>query len=308
MKSLLKYIANVDNLSESEVSHYYKFRAHDGRTTLGYVTEKSAKHFKQEENFVVDEKERTITLGAEFDKVEKRDGFFHEVGLRWRKKPEFSLILDKGWRNELYTVYNPTHVPYFHVERSLAPVLGVITYGVHVNAYVPASKSSNGKIKIWTPRRASNKPTYPGMLDNTVGGGLGYPYGVEETVLKECYEEAGIADDFAKQNLRSVGAVQYFHKPDDEYSVQPEIEYIFDLCLNREDELSLENVDGEAEEFRLMDIDEILKRLENSEFKPNCGTIIIDFLIRHGIVTPQNELNYLEILARSHRQLPFPTL
>lgn len=307
-KSLIKHIARVDNLSETDIYSYYKFKSHDRKVTLGYITEKSASHFKQEDNFVVDEKEKTIALAAHFDTIEKRDILFHEVGLRWRRKFEFSDIVDKGWRNELYTVYNPTHIPYFHVERSMTPLLGVITYGIHVNAYVPAEKTSNGKIKVWTPRRAASKPTYPGMLDNTVGGGLGYPLGIEETVIKECYEEAGLASAFVKQHLRSAGAVQYFHKPDDDYSVQPEVEYIFDLVLSTENEMKLQSVDGEAEEFRLMDVDEILTRLENSEFKPNCGMIILDFLIRHGLVTPENEPNYLEILARSHRPMPFPTL
>lgn len=307
-KTLIKHIAKVDNLSETDIYKYYNFKSHDGKVTLGYITEKSADHFKQEESFLVDEKEKTISLAAYFDTIEKRNSLFRDLGLRWRRKPELSEIVDKGWRNELYTVYNPTHIPYFHVERSMTPLLGVITYGIHVNAYVPAEKTTNGKIKVWTPRRAANKPTYPGMLDNTVGGGLGYPHGIEETVIKECYEEAGLASSFVKRNVRSAGVVQYFHKPNDDYSVQPEVEYVFDLLLHGEDEIKLQSVDGEAEEFRLMDVDEILFRLENSEFKPNCGMIILDFLIRHGHVTPENECNYIEMLTRSHRLMPFPTI
>jgi hypothetical protein len=31
-----------------------------------------------------------------------------------------------------------------------------------------------------------------------------------------------------------------------------------------------------------------------------------DFFIRHGIITPENEPNYIEIASRLHRELEFP--
>ena len=36
--------------------------------------------------------------------------------------------------------------------------------------------------------------------------------------------------------------------------------------------------------------------------------MLLDFLIRHGIITADNEKNYADILPRLHRRLPFSTV
>ena len=42
------------------------------------------------------------------------------------------------------------------------------------------------------------------------------------------------------------------------------------------------------------------------EFKPNCALLMLDFFIRHGILTPENEADFDEIKSRLHRPLNFP--
>jgi hypothetical protein len=34
---------------------------------------------------------------------------------------------------------------------------------------------------------------------------------------------------------------------------------------------------------------------------------MIDFFVRHGLITPENEKHYSEIVARVHRRMPFAT-
>ncbi len=54
--------------------------------------------------------------------------------------------------------------------------------------------------------------------------------------------------------------------------------------------------DGEVEKFELMDIDEVANIVANSDrFKLNCNLVIIDFLVRHGIITEQNR-DYFKII------------
>jgi hypothetical protein len=89
----------------------------------------------------------------------------------WKEKKTFAVL--DGWRDELYPVYGPGNELLFSVERSASTLLGVVTYGVHMTAFVRDEGSSYG-IKIWVPRRAKNKQTYGGMLDNTVAGGSKY--------------------------------------------------------------------------------------------------------------------------------------
>lgn len=48
----------------------------------------------------------------------------------------------------------------------LPGLLGVRQYGVHMNGYI---YDADSELKMWIGRRSPTKPTYPGMLDNTVG-------------------------------------------------------------------------------------------------------------------------------------------
>ena len=48
----------------------------------------------------------------------------------------------------------------------LLGLLGIRQYGVHMNGYI---YDADNELKMWIGRRSLTKPTYPGMLDNTVG-------------------------------------------------------------------------------------------------------------------------------------------
>ena len=44
-----------------------------------------------------------------------------------------------------------------------------------------------------------------------------------------------------------------------------------------------------------MDLPTVREHLFAADFKPNCGAILVDFLLRHGFITPENEPRMLEI-------------
>ena len=124
--------------------------------------------------------------------------------------------------------------------------------------------------------------------------------------MKECYEEAGLSAEFVEKNIVAAGAVSYICQPyGPQGHAQPEIEYVYDLAFDSETDNVPHPVDGEVEGFTLMRIDAIKQSILAGEFKPNCALVICDFMIRHGIMTAENEPNYLEILSRIHRRFPF---
>ncbi|CAB4256491.1 similar to Saccharomyces cerevisiae YJR142W Putative protein of unknown function [Maudiozyma barnettii] len=226
---------------------------------------------------------------------------------------EHSNIEDlKGWRNEKYAVWCPEKKPYVLIERAMAGPMGILTYGVHINGYFFDSKTK--EIRFWIPRRSATKPTWPYMLDNMVAGGIGFPYGIHETVIKESLEEANLPQDIINASISNAGVVSYlFYQGNskvDKFNSQKsyivgEIEYIYDMKLN-EDTIPRPN-DGEVDSFNVLSLQEVMTALQNAEFKPNCALVMVDFLIRHGFITTENEPNYLEIVNRIHRTLPFPT-
>ncbi|KAI5778666.1 NUDIX hydrolase domain-like protein [Geopyxis carbonaria] len=245
----------------------------------------------------------TVTLAGAT--AAERSAHIAATAAAWRAADTFTIL--RGWRSELYSVFCPANALYLRVERAAAALFGVVMYGVHLTAYVPPAPAA--PLRIWVPRRAAAKATYPRMLDNTVAGGIESGTGVLETVVKECGEEASLPEALVRERVRAAGAVSYIHERGPRAGgetglVQPEVQYVFDLPL--EEGTVCVPCDGEVEAFQLWTVEECQAALAAGEFKPNCAVVMIDFFVRHGILTPENEPEYLHIAARIHRALEFP--
>ena len=192
-----------------------------------------------------------------------------------------------GRRDEFYPVTQAfAALPVLQIERAAVPHFGVLAFGVHMNAFV---RTRNG-LQMWVARRAADKPTFPGMLDNAVAGGQPIGIGLRENLLKECHEEAGIPPEIA-QRATSVGALSYCKETRN--GLKPDVLYCFDLELPADFVPS--NTDGEVEEFLLWPITRVAETVRDSQaFKPNCNLVIIDFLVRHGVIPPEHR-DYLPI-------------
>jgi 8-oxo-dGTP pyrophosphatase MutT (NUDIX family) len=255
--------------------------------------------------FDIDHGKRYVRWNSKYSGgEEKRSNAIATIVNRWRQQGTFDVL--KGWRNELYAVYCPTSQLYFVIERCAACLFGLVTYGIHMIGYIPATEEK--PMRIWVPRRSLTKPTYPGKLDNTVAGGIGYPAGIYETLVKECAEEAGLDADYVDRHAVATGVVTYCfqaeHTLETEAGVyQPEVEYTYDLVM--EEGTIPKPVDGEVQEFNLLTVDQVKQELAKGNFKYNTSLITVDFFIRHGIITPENESDFLEIVARSHRKLEY---
>jgi hypothetical protein len=64
--------------------------------------------------------------------------------------------------------------------------------------------------------------------------------------------------------------------------------------------------DDEVSEFTLHTVDEIMEQMLTQSYKPNCCLVMIDFFVRHGIITEENEPDYVELVTRLRRRLPIP--
>ena len=63
--------------------------------------------------------------------------------------------------------------------------------------------------------------------------------------------------------------------------------------------------DDEVKAFYCMSISEVQTAMLSQKFKPDAAVVLIDFMIRQGIVTAENERDYAEIIMHLHRRLPF---
>ncbi|MDP6389808.1 MAG: DUF4743 domain-containing protein [Alphaproteobacteria bacterium] len=199
--------------------------------------------------------------------------------------------LIEGWRDEPYPVTpERTIPPLMQVERAACPYLGIRSWGVHLNGYVRQGDGPD-RIHMWVARRAGGKATYPGMLDNMVAGGQPIGVGLMENLVKECAEEAAIPEDIARR-ASPVGMISYRHQMDQ--TLKPDQQFCFDLELPTD--FTPEPADGEVEEFMLWPIGQVADMVrETSRFKFNCNLVIIDFLLRHGVIGPDHEPDYAAI-------------
>lgn len=241
-------------------------------------------------------------------------------------------VLSK-WRNELYPIYwrdplTSQRTLLCSIERSASCLFGVVTYGVHMTAYTytapsSASSSADGKgndreMQIYVPRRSRTKQTYPSLLDQTVAGGISTGETAFESLVRESEEEACLPASLVRRKAISAGAVTYFHIRDSRAGgetrlLMPECQFVYDLDLSGESDEEGKPIvprpgDDEVEAFELMSVEAVQRALANGEFKPNCALVVLDFLVRHGVVTRENEAFYAEICARLRRRLEFPCL
>lgn len=183
----------------------------------------------------------------------------------------------RGWRDERYPVARGLRAPVLMVlERAAVPFFGVVAYGVHMNGVVRRRDGT----AMWVARRALSKPTGPGKLDQLVAGGQPHGIGLHANLVKECDEEAGIPAALAAR-VRPAGAIAYVMETPE--GLRPDVLFTFDLELP-EDFRPL-NRDGEVDAFYLWDLDRVQRTVAGGDaFKLNSSLVVIDYLVRHGLV------------------------
>ena len=199
-------------------------------------------------------------------------------------------LADEGaltaWRDERYEARAGEALPVaFEVERAAARYFGIRTQAVHVNGLV----DGDGGASMWIARRSTAKAIDPGMLDNLVGGGIAAGASVDDTLVKEAWEEAGIDAATARQ-ARPAGIVGIRRLQPD--GLQHESVHVHDLWLPHG--FRPANQDGEAVEHRLVPLSAMPALLANADgpevLTADASLVALDALLRLGTVDPDTPL------------------
>ncbi|MBX6322609.1 MAG: DUF4743 domain-containing protein [Rhodospirillaceae bacterium] len=198
-----------------------------------------------------------------------------------------------GWRNEAYAVRTAFHhPPLLAIERAAVPFFGTRSYGVHLNGFV----GEGAALRLWVGRRAPDKAVAPGKLDHLVAGGVAHGLSLSETLVKECAEEAAMPEALARQ-ARPAGLLAY--RMETETGLRDDVIFCYDLSLP--EDFRPENRDGEISAFFLWPIEQVRAVIaETEDFKFNVGPVIVDFMMRHGVLGPE-EADYVAIAAALRR-------
>jgi 8-oxo-dGTP pyrophosphatase MutT (NUDIX family) len=211
-----------------------------------------------------------VTLSSRFDSVDLRSAALGAV--------IGALAADgriPGWRDETYAIRNAFDAPPLaYIERAASRFFGTMTYAVHLNGVV---EYADGAPQLWIARRSDTKATDPGMLDNVVAGGIGWGFGIAETIVKECWEEAGIPEDIAARATpgRTLHVLQSLPE-----GTQAEQIFVYDLALPAD--FAPRNQDGEVGEHRLARIDEVAQWIEENAMTVDASLATLDCLLRRN--------------------------
>ena len=198
---------------------------------------------------------------------------------------------------ELFDVVRPFGgTPLAQCDRALLPTFGFPGYGVHVVGYVAHADGP----RIWIPRRAADREVAPGQLDNTVAGGIAAGMSAAATLRKEAREEAGLEPALVDA-ARPAGALAYLHQEGE--CLRDDTLFVYDLPMPPE--FRPRNLDGEVQDFALMPWRRVLELLrDGAPFKFNCGPVLLDFLLRHGLLDPDREPAYSGLARTLRRPAP----
>jgi 8-oxo-dGTP pyrophosphatase MutT (NUDIX family) len=281
----------------------YKFLISGFEGTFGHILPNIIQAISWGSQWEIDHEHRSLELLG--SNLEERNKNMHDTLITERENKSLEVFAD--WRDELFPVYGPGKELVVSVERCAAQLFGILTYGVQLLAY----QDNPEGISIWVARRATWKRSYPNMLDSTVGGSLPTGESPFECLLREGSEEAGLSPDFVKKNVVPCGTVNYTCITDD-YSrgekglLSPEVQFCYELKLPKD--MALFPGEAAVQEIVLINVEQMKEALAKGEFAPLTGCLILDFFVRHGILTFENEPNYISIASRMHKALNMETM
>ncbi|CAJ2511252.1 Uu.00g068770.m01.CDS01 [Anthostomella pinea] len=148
------------------------------------------------------------------------------------------------------------------------------------------------------------------MLDVSVAGGIKAGTSPLDTIIAEAGEEASLPPSLVRKNILSAGVLTYVSAtgaefPGEQGLVVPDLIYAYDMELPAD--VIPKPHDDEVKGFALMSVPEVQRALLGREFKPDAAAVLVDFLVRHGVITAENEPRLAEITMHLHRRLPFRT-
>ncbi len=184
-------------------------------------------------------------------------------------------------RRELYPVL--THwgaEPLMGIDRAAVPYFGLMSFGLHINGFV---RKADG-LHLWVGKRSNDRGVAPGQYDNLVAGGQPLGLTLAENLVKEAHEEAALPEDLARKAV-PVGIISYLMR--NEHGLKDDTLFCYDLELPPD--FTPRNTDGEVERFELWPVDRVAASVRDTDdWKFNVNLVVIDFLIRHGRLTPDH--------------------
>lgn len=323
MTALKETIEAWNNYCHNELASQWRFLVFDNNEPVGYITDEFAeKVYWDNAYFEKIRDTKTIRLNPNTDNgcepnIKDCNQALEEFCEQNKEVPGLEEGL-KPWVNmkkaymklDFHPVLSPRKdLQGLQVPSPVRGIFGIITAGVHMNAYTTIEgKDGNSVVdRIWVAKR-SDTTTFPGCFDQIVAGAMdptdeGSPI---KTLKHEAQEEAmwRLEDDglifesdlidIAAQEF--VGDVQdsgriYFCTKKDKSAgekevdhIEPGVRFCFDLKVKNGVQPIPNEQNKSIKKFFALEVNEVIKSLEDKKWKPNSGLVMLHFLHRKGLV------------------------
>ncbi|MCJ1385482.1 hypothetical protein MMC17_008605 [Xylographa soralifera] len=201
------------------------------KAPFGYVLASSVQEISWPECWKIDHEKRFLTLTSATN-FEQRTKLMQET---LRRNIEIGSIQElTRWANELFPMYTADGEHVLDLDGSGVDLFGIVNYSVHMIGWVTSKE--DGVRRYWVPRRATTKISFPGMLDNTVGGSLLSGERPIDCIVRECEEEISIDPAYTRTNIKACWTASYQMAMTDlgNPGCQHQVQYLFEMEFGKE--------------------------------------------------------------------------
>jgi 8-oxo-dGTP pyrophosphatase MutT (NUDIX family) len=170
-----------------------------------------------------------------------------------------------AWRDEQLAVTDEQGRTLGTVERAAVRPLGIATCAVHLAGCSPDGRH-------WVQQRSLSKANDPGLWDTLMGGMVPAHDSLERALERETWEEAGLA--LSQLQDLSYGGRIATRRPSGDVASGYVVEHIdWYRCVVSGGTVP-RNMDGEVEQFALLDARELGARLHRDEFTLEAAIVL----------------------------------
>ena len=213
-------------------------------------------------------------LDAALDTPDKRTAAMRAFLLELRERGQFGKL----WREEAYPVtWAFTDPPLMAMERAAVPWFGVRAFGPHMTGYV---RRKDG-LHIWVPRRSYDQADLPRPArQHRRRRPAGRHRPARQPDQGMC---RGSVDPASARRAGQGGELHQLPQP-----VRPAAQARPHDCFDLElpEDFTPRANDGEVHSFELWPVRRVFETVrDTTEFKYNCNLVLIDFFVRHGLLS-----------------------
>lgn len=313
------------NKFDKDTGGLWEFRLLDSRGPVGYMLpEFVAKVNWGDSSFRVSRPERSVHLALHVGHNDDVVDACRREFVRLCEKNASVLGGVKKWLGSKCD-YHPLrgledHLAGVKMPSPLRGIFGIVTTGAHLNVYTVRRVDGRPQMHIWVSRRSQNV-TYAGKLDQIVAGAMDPTDRMNplKTLQREAMEEAQLAIDADSQTVTAKGAfvgtvvagprISFYDRKDsvagpEQGQLEPGVRFTYDLEVDPGFVPQPSEPDAIAG-FFLRSVDEVKRDLRRAEWKPNCGLVMLEFLLRKGHIRPEDDERFGMLGPALQRELPF---